>query len=119
MRARTRSPSAVDGLDAVGRLDGSLRSGGGGAAVSGGVPVVIAVVVLGPLVVIGLNRAGVLLVVVGLGVDGVVRLAPSAVVVRAVSLLGPLVVVVAGAGGGTAPGCSIVVLLGVASLLGD
>ena len=119
MRSRTRSPSAVDGLDAVGRLDGSLRSGGGGAAVSGGVPVVVAVVVLGPLVVIGLNRAGVLLVVVGLGVNGVVRLAPSAVVVRAVSLLGPLVVVVAGAGGGTAPGCLIVVLLGIASLLGS
>merc|ERR550539_1719202 len=57
---------------------------------------------------------GVLLVVVGLGVNGVVRLAPSAVVVRAVGLLGPLVVVVAGAGGGTASGGVVDVLLSLA-----
>ena len=56
---------------------------------------VVSVVVLGPLVVISPDFASVLLIVVGLGSDGVVRLAPSRVEVGSVGLLGPLIVVVA------------------------
>ena len=72
---------------------------GGSLAIAIGVTGVPSVVVLGPLVVISANLLGVVLVVVGLGRDGIVRLAPSGVVVLAVGLLGPLVVVVGAVGG--------------------
>ena len=102
--------------DAVLDLAGLADGGGGGPAVSVGIAAVVAVVVLGPLVVISLNLAGVLLVVVGFGGDGVVRLAPSAVEVAAIGLLGPLVVIVAGTGSGVVAG-SLGVLVGAVALL--
>jgi len=55
--------------------------------------------VLGPLVVVSAHLAGVLLVVVLVGVDEVIGLAPPGVVVRAVSLLGPCVGIVGTSGG--------------------
>ena len=102
--------------DAVLDLAGLADGGGGGPAVSVGIAAVVAVVVLGPLVVISLNLAGVLLVVVGFGGDGVVRLAPSAVEVAAIGLLGPLVVIVAGTGSGVVAGSLGVLVGAVASL---
>ena len=102
--------------DAVLDLAGLADGGGGGPAVSVGIAAVVAVVVLGPLVVISLNLAGVLLVVVGFGGDGVVRLAPSAVEVAAIGLLGPLVVIVAGTGSGVVAG-SLSVLVGAVAAL--
>merc|ERR1719232_1383651 len=64
---------------------------------------VVSVVVLSPLVIISLNGSGVALVVVRLCGDGIVGFAPSGVEVGAVSLLGPLVIVV-----GTACGLGVV-----------
>ena len=82
--------------DGVGGLSSSLVNRGCGLLVAGGVAGLVAVVVLGPLVVVGPDLASVLLVIVGLGGDGVISLAPSGVGVRAVGLLGPLIVVIAG-----------------------
>ena len=66
------------------------------------------IIILSPLVVVSAHLAGVLLVVVLVGVDEVVGLAVPGVVVRAVGLLGPRVVVVASRGGLLAGGCSVV-----------
>ena len=84
-----------DGGDVVGGLGAGLGVGGSGLAVRVGLTGVVTIVVLSPLVVVSPDLASVLLIIVGLGGDGVVRLAPSGVGVGAVSLLGPLVVVVA------------------------
>ena len=77
---------------------------------------VVCVSVLGPLVVISLDSASVRLIFVGLGRDGVVRLAPPGVVVRSVGLLGPLIVVIGTLGSlvrsrGTIPLFTLVVAL--------
>ena len=92
---------------------------GGGSASGGGITGIVSVVVLSPLVVIGLNGSGVALVVVRLRGDGIVGFAPSRVIVGAVSLLGPLVVVVGTARGLGVVGCAppVAVDLAVASLL--
>ena len=82
--------------DGVGGLSSSLVNRGCGLLVAGGVAGLVAVVVLGPLVVVGPDLASVLLVIVGLSRDGVVRLAPSGVGIGAVGLLGPLIVVITG-----------------------
>ena len=103
--------------DLVLDLAGLAEGGGGGLAVSVGIAAVVAVVVLGPLVVVSLDLAGVLLVVVGFGGDGVVGLAPSAVEVAAIGLLGPLVVIVAGTGGGVVAG-GLGIAVASVSLLG-
>ena len=89
-------------------VTGTVLPVGGGLAVHVLVARVISVVVLSPLVVIGLEPSGVLLVVVRLGGDGVVGLSVSGVEVGTGSLLGPLVVVVSsllstGVLGGTSP----------------
>ena len=96
-----------------------LAPPGGGSASGVGVTGIVSVVVLSPLVVIGLNGSGVALVVVRLRGDGIVGLAPSRVIVGAVSLLGPLVVVVGTARGLGVLGCAppVAVDLAVASLL--
>ena len=73
--------------------------GGGGVSAGVGIAGVIPVVILSPLVIIGLDGSGVGLVVIRLGTDSIVGLAPSGVVVGAVGLLGPLVVVVGTSGG--------------------
>ena len=57
---------------AVARMRAVGRISGGSLAIAIGVTGVPSVVVLGPLVVIGLNTLGVVLVVVGLGRDSVV-----------------------------------------------
>ena len=67
------------------------------------------IVVLSPLVVVSTDLAGVLLVVVLVGVDKVVGLAPPGVGVLTVGVLGPGVVIVTGLGGGALVG-SLVVL---------
>ena len=89
----------------VGGLGGirsvSPRISGSGLAVSVGTSGVVSVVVLSPLVVISIDLSGVRLVVVRLGRDGVVGLAPSGVEVGTGGGLGPLVVVVAGCLGGS------------------
>jgi hypothetical protein len=90
----------VDGLAPAGAGGGV---GGSALAVRTSLAIPIGVVVLSPLVVISLDLASVVLVVVGSGLDGVVRFAPSAVAVGAVGLLGPLVVVVALNLSGTSP----------------
>ena len=95
----TMSVAAVANLDwgdGVGGLSAGLVNRRCGLLVAGGVAGLVAVVVLGPLVVVGPDLASVLLIIVGLGGDGVIRLAPSGVGVRAVGLLGPLIVVIAG-----------------------
>ena len=107
------SALAVAGTLAVGRGRGSF-------AVSVTLTSIVSVVVLSPLIVVGADTSGVVLIVVGLGLNGVIRLAPSGVVVRAISLLGPDIVVVATTGGtvalaGTLPdltGGGTVVVLG-------
>ena len=63
--------------DLVGGLSSGLVVCRCGLLVAGGIAGVVAVVVFRPLVVVGPNLASVLLVIVGLGGDGVVRLAPS------------------------------------------
>jgi len=80
---------------------GSL-SGGSGAVLVGGTALVL-IAVLTPLVVLGTDGALVVLVVVRLGRDGVVRLAPPGVSVLTVVLLSPLVVVVSGLLGSVLP----------------
>ena len=70
----------------------------------------VSIVVLSPLVVVSTDLAGVLLIIVGGGVDHVVGLAPSGVLVTAVSLLGPRVVVVSASSGSFASGGSLVCL---------
>ena len=84
---------------------------GGGLAVLVSVTRVVSVVVLGPLVVVGAHALGVVLVVVGLGLDGVVRLAPSGVEVRAIGLLGPDIVVVATLGSAVGGGSTLPAVL--------
>jgi hypothetical protein len=90
----TLAPAAVAALG----ISGSSR------AVLVVVALSIGVAVLSPLVVVGDDLTGVVLVVVGLGLDGIVRLAPPGVVVSASSLLGPLIVVVGRLLGSTLPG---------------
>ena len=85
-----------DWLNVVGGLSSGLVVRRCGLLVAGGIAGVVAVVVLGPLVVVGPDLASVLLVIVGLSRDGVVRLAPSGVGIGAVGLLGPLIVVITG-----------------------
>jgi len=78
------------------------------------------IIILSPLVVVSAHLAGVLLVVVLVGVDEIVGFAPPGVEVRAGSLLGPRVVIVAGLSSSTTSR-SLVVLVssrGV-SLLGS
>jgi len=88
--------AAVGVLGSVGSfLDLRLRPlnrSGLGVAVS--VTVGFIATVLSPLVVVSTDLAGVLLVIVGVGLDEVVRLAVARVGVRAVSGIGPLIVVV-------------------------
>ena len=72
----------------------AIMVGGSGLEIAISVTRVVSVVVLGPLVVISLDCASVALIVVGLGRDGVVRLAPPGVVIGSVGLLGPLIVVI-------------------------
>merc|ERR1719350_2678749 len=100
----TLAKAAVGVAEVAGVLLGPL---GGLLAAGVGVTGVVSVVVLSPLVIISLNGSGVALVVVRLGGDGIVGFAPSGVEVGAVSLLGPLVIVV-----GTA--CSLGVVGGAA-----
>jgi len=69
------------------------------------------IVVLGPLIVVSTDLAGVLFVVVLVGVDEVVGLAPPGVGVLTVGVLGPCVVVVTGLSGGTLLGSSVVLAL--------
>merc|ERR1719464_2090695 len=90
---------ATGAVVAAGATLAVLAPPGGGVAVSIGVTGVVPVVILGPLVIIGADLTSVVLVGVALGLNGVVRLAPSGVVVRSVSLLGPGVVVVGTLGG--------------------
>merc|ERR1719350_2377132 len=96
----TLAKAAVGVAEVAGVLLGPL---GGLLAAGVGVTGVVSVVVLSPLVIISLNGSGVALVVVRLGGDGIVGFAPSGVEVGAVSLLGPLVIVV-----GTACGLGVV-----------
>merc|ERR1719216_120838 len=100
---------ATGAVVAAGATLAVLAPPGGGVAVSIGVTGVVPVVILGPLVIIGADLTSVVLVGVALGLNGVVRLAPSGVVVGSVSLLGPGIVVVGTLGGtvgtrGTLPG---------------
>ena len=95
----------------------SLVGSRGSLAVGARVCLVLAIVVLGPLVVVGPHFPAVLLVVVGLGVDGVIGLAPAGVVVTTVSLLGPLVVVVATLGSTLRGGSSLFTVLVVVALV--
>ena len=98
----------VDGL-----LDGRLLVLAGGAGGVGiGVLLLASVVILGPLIVVSADLAGVLLVIVGVGGDGVVALTVARVEVAAVSLLGPLVVVVSTDGGGAGDGGTVLLSLG-------
>lgn len=103
--------SGVDGDGGDGGLGGLTVGGVGRSGLAVGVGVLggVTIVVLGPLVVVSPDLARVLLVVVGLGVDAVVGLAPSGVVVGAVGLLGPLVVVVSGVLGSVRLGRILVV----------
>ena len=103
----------------VGRLLdlGLAGLSGGSSAVSVDILGGASVVVLSPHVVVSTDLAGVLLVIVGVGSDGVVRLAPSGVEVAAVGLLGPLVVVV-GALGSLVRGGSTLILVGSLAVAG-
>lgn len=107
--------SHLDWGDGVGGLSAGLVNRRCGLLVAGGVAGLVAVVVLGPLVVVGPDLASVLLVIVGLGGDGVIGLAPSGVGVRAVGLLGPLIVVIAGLLSGPLARCLSLLM----SALGD
>jgi hypothetical protein len=66
------------------------------------------IVVFGPLVIIGADLAGVLLIVVLVGVDEVVGSAGSTVDVLALSLLGPCIVVISTLGSGVCNRCTVV-----------
>ena len=88
------APAVANALSLLGR--GSVAVGISLASPGG-------VVVLSPLIIISADLTGVVLVVVRASSNGVVRLAPSGVVVRAVSLLGPLVIVVAAHGSTALP----------------
>jgi len=57
------------------------------------------IVILGPLVVVSTDLAGVLLVIVLVGLDKVVRLAPPGVGIGTVGVLGPGIVVSSSRGG--------------------
>ena len=98
---------------AVGAVGASrlVGLGGSGLAVTLSTASVVPIVILSPLVVIGPDLATVRLAFVALGVNRVVRLAPSGVVVDTVSLLGICVVVVATLGG-TVLGVGTVMVLG-------
>jgi len=91
-------------------LSGLLVGGGSGLAVASNVAGIVSIVVLSPDVVVGTHLSGVVLVGVGLGIDAIVRLAPSGVEVGAGGLLGPLVVVVGTLGGTVLSGGSLVLL---------
>ena len=115
----TSSGGGVDAtLLAVALATVSTVVGGSGLAVGVTGLLVVSVVVLSPLVVIGPHGALIPLVVVALGINGVVRLAPSGVGVLSVSLLGPLVVVVATLGGAVLSGGISHLLVAVALALG-
>jgi len=79
-------------------------------SVSSNVFVLIQIVVHGPLVIIGADLAGVLLIVVLVGVDVVVGSAGSTVEVLALSLLGPCVVVISTLGSRLCSRCGVVSL---------
>lgn len=70
------------------------------------------VVILSPLVVVSAHLAGVLLVVVLVGVDEIVGFAPPGVEVRAGSLLGPRVVIVTGLSSSTTSRSLVVLVRG-------
>merc|ERR1719490_618322 len=104
--------AAVAAVLDVGHVDGLLDSrllvlAGGAGGVGIGVLLLASVVILGPLIVVSADLAGVLLVIVGVGGDGVVALTVARVEVAAVSLLGPLVVVVGTDGGGAGDGSTL------------